>query len=76
LLIYGSRPSAKDIDLIHLQHIWNPYIQVMAFWARKNIPYIITPRGMSLGLWANNSLKKNSAVLYQKKPFKEPHHIH
>ncbi|MBA4320040.1 MAG: hypothetical protein C0412_16690, partial [Flavobacterium sp.] len=28
LFLYGSRLSAKDIDLIHLQHIWNPYIQV------------------------------------------------
>jgi hypothetical protein len=22
---------SKDADVIHLQHIWNPYIQVMAF---------------------------------------------
>jgi hypothetical protein len=32
----------KDIDLIHLQHIWNPYIQVMAWWAFQKKIYIIT----------------------------------
>jgi glycosyltransferase involved in cell wall biosynthesis len=79
LFIYGSRLSAKDIDLIHLQHIWNPYIQVMAFWARKkNIPYIITPRGM-LEPWimANNPWKKKIALfLYQKKAIQRAAHIH
>jgi glycosyltransferase involved in cell wall biosynthesis len=79
LFIYGSRLSAKDVDLIHLQHIWNPYIQVMAFWARKkNIPYIITPRGM-LEPWimANNPWKKKIALfLYQKKAIERAAHIH
>jgi glycosyltransferase involved in cell wall biosynthesis len=66
---FGSQLSAKDIDLIHLQHIWNPYIHVMAFWAyKKKIPYIITPRGM-LEPWimAHNPWKKKIALfLYQK----------
>jgi glycosyltransferase involved in cell wall biosynthesis len=79
LFLYGSRLSAKEIDLIHLQHIWNPYIQVMAFWARKkNIPYIITPRGM-LEPWimANNPWKKKIALfLYQKKAIQRAAHIH
>jgi glycosyltransferase involved in cell wall biosynthesis len=79
LFIYGSRLSAKDIDLIHLQHIWNPYIQVMAFWARKkNIPYIITPRGM-LEPWimAHNPWKKKIALfIYQKKAIQRSAHIH
>jgi glycosyltransferase involved in cell wall biosynthesis len=79
LFIYGSRLSAKDIDLIHLQHIWNPYIQVMAFWAfQKKIPYIITPRGM-LEPWimANNPWKKKVALfLYQKKAIQRAAHIH
>jgi glycosyltransferase involved in cell wall biosynthesis len=79
LFIYGSRLSAKDVDLIHLQHIWNPYIQVIAFWARKNnIPYIITPRGM-LEPWimANNPWKKKIALfLYQKKAIQRAAHIH
>jgi glycosyltransferase involved in cell wall biosynthesis len=79
LFIYGSRLSAKDIDLIHLQHIWNPYIQVMAFWAfKKKIPYIITPRGM-LEPWimANNPWKKKIALfLYQKKAIQRATHIH
>jgi glycosyltransferase involved in cell wall biosynthesis len=79
LFIYGSRLSAKDVDLIHLQHIWNPYIQVMAFWAfQKKIPYIITPRGM-LEPWimANNPWKKKIALfLYQKKAIQRAAHIH
>jgi glycosyltransferase involved in cell wall biosynthesis len=79
LFLYGSRLSAKDIDLIHLQHIWNPYIQVMAFWAyKKKIPYIITPRGM-LEPWimAHNPWKKKIALfLYQKKAIQRAAHIH
>jgi glycosyltransferase involved in cell wall biosynthesis len=79
LFLYGSRLSRKDVDLIHLQHIWNPYIQVMAFWAyRKNIPYIITPRGM-LEPWimAHNPWKKKIAFfLYQKKAIERAAHIH
>jgi glycosyltransferase involved in cell wall biosynthesis len=79
LFIYGSRLSAKDIDLIHLQHIWNPYIQVMAFWAfQKKIPYIITPRGM-LEPWimANNRWKKKLALfLYQKRAIQRAAQIH
>jgi glycosyltransferase involved in cell wall biosynthesis len=79
LFLYGSRISAKDIDLIHLQHIWNPYIQVMAFWAyQKKIPYIITPRGM-LEPWimARNPWKKKIALfIYQKKAIQRAAHIH
>lgn len=79
LFLYGSRLSAKDIDLIHLQHIWNPYIQVMAFWAyQKKIPYIITPRGM-LEPWimTHNPWKKKIALfLYQKKAIQRAAHIH
>jgi len=79
LFLYGSQLSAKDVDLIHLQHIWNPYIQVMAFWAyKKKIPYIITPRGM-LEPWimANNPWKKNIALfLYQRKAIQRAAHIH
>jgi glycosyltransferase involved in cell wall biosynthesis len=79
LYVYGSKLSAKEVDLIHLQHIWNPYIQVMAFWAhKKNIPYIVTPRGM-LEPWimANNSWKKKIAMfLYQDNALKRADHIH
>jgi glycosyltransferase involved in cell wall biosynthesis len=79
LFLYGSRLSAKDVDLIHLQHIWNPYIQVMAFWAhQKSIPYIITPRGM-LEPWimAHNPWKKKIALFfYQRKAIQRAVHIH
>jgi glycosyltransferase involved in cell wall biosynthesis len=79
LFLYGSRLSNKNIDLIHLQHIWNPYIQVIAFWAyQKRIPYIITPRGM-LEPWimAHNPWKKKIALfLYQRKAIQRATHIH
>jgi glycosyltransferase involved in cell wall biosynthesis len=79
LFLYGSRLSAGDIDLIHLQHIWTPYIQVMAFWAhQKKIPYIISTRGM-LEPWimAHNSWKKKIGMfLYQKKAIQRAAHIH
>jgi glycosyltransferase involved in cell wall biosynthesis len=79
LFQYGSRLCAKDVDLIHLQHIWNPYIQVMAFWAwKKNIPYIITPRGM-LEPWImeRNPMKKKIAMfLYQRKSIQKAAYIH
>lgn len=76
---YGSGLSINDIDLIHLQHIWNPYIQVMAYWAyKKKIPYIITPRGM-LEPWilAQNPWKKKLGLfLYQKKAIQRAKCIH
>jgi glycosyltransferase involved in cell wall biosynthesis len=79
LFLYGSRLSSTEVDLIHLQHIWNPYIQVMAFWAhQKKIPYIITTRGM-LEPWimAHNSLKKKIGLfLYQKKAIQRAAHLH
>jgi glycosyltransferase involved in cell wall biosynthesis len=79
LFLYGSRLSAKDIDLIHLQHIWTPYIQVMAFWAfQKKIPYIITPRGM-LEPWimAQNPWKKKLGLLfYQRKAIQRAVYLH
>jgi glycosyltransferase involved in cell wall biosynthesis len=79
LFLYGSRLSSKKVDIIHLQHIWNPYIQVMAFWAyHKKIPYIVTPRGM-LEPWimANNPWKKKTAMfLYQRKAIQRAVHIH
>ena len=79
LFLYGSRLKSSEIDLIHLQHIWNPYIQIMAFWAQqKKIPYIITPRGM-LEPWilARNPWKKKIALfLYQKKAIKRASYLH
>ena len=79
LFLYGSLLSAKDIDLIHLQHIWTPYIQVMAFWAyQKRIPYIITPRGM-LEPWimAQNPWKKKlGLLLYQRKAIQRAEYLH
>jgi hypothetical protein len=53
LFRFGSQLSNKNIDLIHLQHIWNPYIQVMAFGQKRKIPYIITKRyAGTLDLWS------------------------
>lgn len=79
LFLYGSRLSAKDIDLIHLQHVWTPYIQVMAFWAyQKKIPYVITPRGM-LEPWimAQNPWKKKLGLfLYQREAITRAVYLH
>ena len=79
LFLYGSKLSNKEVDLIHLQHIWSPYIEIMAFWAyHKKIPYIITPRGM-LEPWimAQNPWKKKLGMfLYQDKAIKKAAHIH
>lgn len=70
LLKFARVLSHNEVDLVHLQHIWTPYISIMAMAARKNgIPFIITPRGM-LEPWiiARNQWKKELAMmLYQKK---------
>jgi glycosyltransferase involved in cell wall biosynthesis len=79
LIRYGSSISKKDITLIHLQHVWDPYIHVIAWWARrKDIPYIITPRGM-LEPWimSHNFWKKRLGMfLYQKKDLNKARVIH
>jgi glycosyltransferase involved in cell wall biosynthesis len=79
LIAFGRSISNKEFDLIHLQHIWNPYIHVMAWWARrKNIPYVVTPRGM-LEPWILNQnpfKKKLGLFLYQKKDLKKAALIH
>jgi len=79
LIFYGFSLSKNNVDLIHLQHVWDPYIHVMAFAARvKGIPYIITPRGM-LEPWImnHNSWKKKLGMfLYQKKDLKLADCIH
>lgn len=76
---YGKTLNNKDIAIIHLQHIWLPYIHIMAAAARKaHIPYIITPRGM-LEPWImnRNPLKKKLAMLlYQHKDLKRARVIH
>jgi glycosyltransferase involved in cell wall biosynthesis len=75
----GSNLKKVDVDLIHIQHIWNPYVNVMAYWARKkNIPYIITPRGM-LEPWilACNPWKKKLGMwLYQNTAIRKANHLH
>lgn len=79
LYIFGSNLNKDRVDLIHIQHIWTPYVNVMAYWARKkNIPYLITPRGM-LEPWIleRNSWKKKIALfLYQSKALHKANHIH
>jgi glycosyltransferase involved in cell wall biosynthesis len=79
LIKYGLYLSKNKVDLIHLQHVWDPYIHVMARIARiKGIPYLITPRGM-LEPWImeQRSLKKKiGMLLYQKKDLKRANVIH
>ncbi len=79
LLFYGLKLKKSEVSCIHLQHIWNPYIHIMAWIARlKGIPYIVTPRGM-LEPWImnRNKWKKRLAMfLYQRKDLKKAAAIH
>lgn len=79
LFLFGRSISHKSFDIIHLQHVWDPYIHVMAWWARrKNIPYIITPRGM-LEPWILQQSpwkKKLGMFLYQHIDLKKSALIH
>ncbi len=79
LYAYSKTLDEKKVDLIHLQHIWTPYIHIIARAARKKgIPYIITPRGM-LEPWImkRNSWKKKLAMmLYQHNDLKNAKVIH
>ncbi len=68
-----------DFSLIHLQHIWDPYIHIAAFFARRyKIPYLISPRGM-LEPWIlnRNRWKKQIALrVYQKRDLMKANCIH
>ncbi|SDS26481.1 Glycosyltransferase involved in cell wall bisynthesis [Polaribacter sp. KT25b] len=79
IFAYCMKLSKKEISLIHLQHVWDPYIHIVAFFARlKGIPYIITPRGM-LEPWIMKQRswkKKLGLFLYQKKDLKKAAVIH
>ena len=79
LFVFGLKLSKEETDLVHIQQIWNPYVNVMAYWARKkDIPYIITPRGM-LEPWilARNPWKKKLALwLFQNKAIRKADHLH
>jgi glycosyltransferase involved in cell wall biosynthesis len=79
LIRFGLQLSKKNVDLIHLQHVWDPYIHVMARIARlKGIPYVVTPRGM-LEPWImqHNQWKKVlGMLLYQRRDLKKATAIH
>jgi glycosyltransferase involved in cell wall biosynthesis len=79
LIKYGFSLSKDQVDLIHLQHVWDPYVHIMAWVARlKGIPYIITPRGM-LEPWIlkqNPWKKKLGLFLYQRNDLKKAVLIH
>lgn len=79
LLKFGLQLSKKKVTLIHLQHIWEPYIHIMARIARfKNIPYLITPRGM-LEPWImhqNPNKKSFGMKLYQRNDLRKASCLH
>jgi glycosyltransferase involved in cell wall biosynthesis len=79
LIVFSKSLSKNEISLIHLQHVWDPYIHVIARAAqKKGIPYIITPRGM-LEPWIMNrhSWKKKIAMwLYQRKDIENAAYLH
>lgn len=79
LIKFGMKVSSFKPSLIHLQHVWDPYIHVFVWFAQRNkIPYIITPRGM-LEPWImsqNKWKKKLGMFLYQKNDLKKANYIH
>ena len=79
LVLYAFRLNKKEVALIHLQHVWDPYIHIMALAARlKGIPYIITPRGM-LEPWImqrHPRRKKIAMWLYQRRDMQKAVCIH
>jgi len=79
LVLFGLFLSKKEVSLVHLQHVWDPYIHIIAYFARiKGIPYLITPRGM-LEPWImkRNSWKKQLALfLYQRRDLRKAICIH
>lgn len=79
LFLFGLTLSKKDATIIHLQHIWDPYIHIMAWFSRiKGIPYLITPRGM-LEPWIMNRhrWKKQLAMfLYQSRDIRNAACLH
>ncbi|NDP22500.1 MAG: glycosyltransferase [Paludibacter sp.] len=79
LLFTGIHFSKKNVDIIHLQHVWSPYIHLMASVAQKNeVPYVISIRGM-LEPWImqRNPLKKKlGLLLYQRNDLKRASVLH
>ncbi len=79
LILFGLKLSKKNTDLIHLQHVWDPYIHVMAQIARfKGIPYLISTRGMlEPFIMSHNPWKKKFGMsLYQRRDLKKSVAIH
>lgn len=79
LAFSGFEMSGNNACIIHLQHIWSPYIHIMAWIARrKNIPYLISIRGM-LEPWimTRNPRKKQLGLfLYQRKDLQKARVLH
>jgi glycosyltransferase involved in cell wall biosynthesis len=74
LIRFGFSLSKERVSLIHLQHIWSPYMHIMAWFSRrKHIPYLITTRGM-LEPWImkrNPRRKQFGMSFYQKTDLKK-----
>ncbi len=79
LFAFSKSLTKKQFAFIHLQHVWEPYIHIVARTARKKgIPYIITPRGM-LEPWIMNRhpwKKKIAMWLYQRKDIEKAAYLH
>lgn len=79
LINFGISLSNEDVKIVHLQHVWDPYIHIMARICRlKGIPYIITPRGM-LEPWImeQNPWKKRLGMFfYQRNDLNKAKLIH
>lgn len=79
LIRFAFQLRPDTADLIHIQHVWTPYLTIIAHAARmKGIPYIITPRGM-LEPWimAQRPWKKKIGMaLYQRRDLRGAVLIH
>lgn len=78
-LDYKKIIEGVDGDVFHLHNLWNPILHWTAkHCRRKNIPYVISPRG-TLEPWplSQKKLKKRvSWLLYQKKDLSRASCIH
>ncbi|WP_372776563.1 glycosyltransferase [Mangrovibacterium sp.] len=76
---YANVLIREKYDLIHLQHIWHPFIHIAATLCQQlKIPYLITPRGM-LEPWImqrNPWKKKLAMILYQSKDIRKAALLH
>jgi hypothetical protein len=66
-LFFMGQDFPKDIDLIHLQHIWNPTSSDGLVGLSKKIPYHYASCMLEPWIMAHNPWKKKIALFYTRK---------